>query len=265
MMNPLTQVADSKSLKFNDDQMRLITDTVAKGATPDELKLFLYRCTNMGLDPLKPGQVHFVKYGTGAGSIVIGIEGFRSIAGRTGKLSGVKRGVIKNEKGKLTYAWAEVYRSDWKEPAREEVPFDEYNTGRGPWQKMPETMLKKVAECAALRMAFPDSLGGVYESSEMDQAELQHASSAQAHGLPRVTVDQPTESDGQIDYSYRITFGKYKARSLEEVGPNDLRSYVDYLQSKAAKDGQMIKGQVAEFIERASEYIADFENSPIEK
>src|SRR5262245_42521574 len=136
----MTQVVSiPNQTQWTPDQMKLITDVVARGATQDELKLFLYRCQKMGLDPLKPGQVHFIKYGSSPGTIVVGIEGFRSIAARTGKVSGIKRGVVK-EDGKLTAAWCEVYRSDWQHPAREEVPFSEYTTGKGPWAKMPETM-----------------------------------------------------------------------------------------------------------------------------
>lgn len=59
---------------------------------------------------------------------------------------------------------------------------------------------------------------------------------------------------------YRIPFGKYKARSLEEVGPHDLASYVDYLEKMAAKENKPISGQVAEFIRNAEAYIAAFEN-----
>src|SRR5690606_16282355 len=83
---------------FTPEQLKLIRDTVAKDASPDELQLFLYRAKSMGLDPLKPGQVHFVKYGNSAGSIIVGIEGFRSIAHRSGKLSGIERGVNRDEK-----------------------------------------------------------------------------------------------------------------------------------------------------------------------
>lgn len=153
------------------DQLELIKNTVAKNATNDELKLFLYRCKQMGLDPLKPGQIYFIKYNNSAGTIVVGLDGFRAKAEASGRHAGTKRGIIKDEKGKALGAWCEVYRSDWREPAREEVSLEEYNTGKGQWAKMPETMLKKVAEVAALRMAFPDILGGIYSQEEMDQAE----------------------------------------------------------------------------------------------
>ena len=39
----------------------------------------------------------------------------------------------------------------------------------GLWGRMPETMIKKVAEAAALRMAFPADLSGVYADEEMPQ------------------------------------------------------------------------------------------------
>lgn len=59
---------------------------------------------------------------------------------------------------------------------------------------------------------------------------------------------------------YRIPFGQYRTRTLEEVGPRDLADYVQYLEKKAAKEGKPIQGKVAEFIEEAAAYIAAFEN-----
>lgn len=238
--------------QFSPEQLQLITNTVAKGATPDELKLFLYRCQNLGLDPLKPGQIYFIKYGNSPGTIVVGIEGFRARASKTSKLSGIKRGAIRSADGTLIGGWAEVYRNDWKEPAREEVPLSEYSTGKGQWLKMPETMVKKVAEAAALRMAFPDDLGGVYTKEEMDQAEVD------SH---RVGPQQPEPGDGfeGRDQIYRIPFGKFVKRSLDEIDIQDLRNYVEYIETKAEKDGKPITGQVAEFIERACSHIAAFE------
>lgn len=119
-----------------------------------------------------PGQVYFLKFGTAPGTIVIGLDGFRARAQRTGKLSGIKRGVIRDAQGVCIGGWADVYRKDWDHPAHEEVTLAEYMDPRkATWKSMPETMIKKVAEVAALRMAFPDELGGVYSQEEMDQAD----------------------------------------------------------------------------------------------
>lgn len=242
------------------DQLKLITNTIAKNATPDELQLFLYRCKNMGLDPLKPGQIHFVKYGAGSpGTIVVGIEGFRSIAGRTGKLSGIARGAIKDDQGKLIGGWAEVSRKDWEKPAREEVPLSEYNTGRGPWQKMPETMIKKVAEAAALRMAFPDDLGGVYESSEMDQADK-----------GGVHPEQPGPDDGhQADPRTlgKFTRGTHARKAPSEIDINVLRTWATGLEARISNPKTPIpddeKEEWAWNLKLAVDYIIEFENNDV--
>jgi phage recombination protein Bet len=255
----MTQALAVLHSSFTPDQLDLIKRTVARGASDDELKLFLYRCSNLGLDPLKPGMIHFVKYGNGPGSIVVGIEGFRSKAVKTGKLSGIKRGAIKDDKGVLVGAWAEVFRKDWQHCAREEVPLSEYNKGSGPWKTMPETMIKKVAEAAALRMAFPDDLGGIYAPEEMDQA------------AGRVVGEQPAEGDGHIPSDTgKIMFGQWKGRSVDEVltvfGPKKVADYIAYLEEPAqvAKRKPEHVGPVADFIERASDAIAAFENAAAE-
>lgn len=205
---------------FTPEQLNLIRDTVAKKASPEELRLFVYRAKSMGLDPLKPGQVHFVKYGDSPGSIIVGIEGFRSIAHRTGKLSGIKRGAIRDESGKLTGAWAEVFRTDWTHPAREEVPLSEYAGSSPIWRKMPETMIKKVAECAALRMAFPNDLGGVYEQAELSRTEEDPPSNIipAADGQPIDGVDGLHNNDYHIPYTpwVKMTIAQAYNRSGEE-------------------------------------------------
>ena len=247
----MSEMVTQGAAAWTAEQMALITATIAKQATPDELKLFLYRAKNLGLDPLKPGQIHFVKYGNNPGTIVVGIEGFRVTAHRTGKLAGIKRGALRDEKGNLIGGWAEVYRTDWREPAREEVPLAEYNTGRGPWQKMPETMVKKVAEAAALRMAFPESLGGVYSEEEMHQAEQRPG---------QIIPEQPSAQDGAgVDRGYRIPFGKFAQRTLEEIDTRELGSYVDYIERKAEKDGKPLTGPVLDFVQRATAYLTALE------
>jgi len=172
-MDQKNSVVKSQKSEYTPEQIRLIQDTVAQNSTHDELKLFLHNCKRLKLDPFAK-QIHFVKYRGSPGTIIVGIDGFRLVASRTGKLSGIKRGALK-EGGKLIGAWAEVYRTDWEHPAREEVPLVEYykpgyNGKKSMWDKMPETMIKKVAEVAALRMAFPADLSGFYSHEEMDQA-----------------------------------------------------------------------------------------------
>lgn len=262
-MSTALQAVSKNEISYTPEQIALIKNTIAKNATDDEFKLFMYRCKNMQLDPLKPGQIHFVKYGNGPGTVVVGIDGFRSTAGRTGKLSGVERGVKRDEKGKITHGWAKVYRKDWEVPAYEESPLSEYDTGFNNWKKMPETMIKKVAECAALRMAFPDDLGGVYAPEEMEQATSQGNAAEKGFptGITPAAMGQPTEEDGIIDDGkYRIPFGKFQKKAIEEVDTKELANYVDYLETSAKKKNQPLSPTVKDFISRVDSYLAAMEN-----
>lgn len=261
----VVHLPSSEASLWTPDQLKLITDVVAKGATPDELKLFLYRCNKMGLDPLKAGQIFFIKYGNSPGTIVVGIEGFRSRASKTGKLRGIKRGVLRDEAGVCTGAWAKVRRSDWDEPAEAEVSLAEYTTGKNNWATKPETMIQKVAEAAALRMAFPDELGDAYSPEEMDKTALE----------PRpnpIYCDQPGPEDGVVlpPSEYRITFGQWGRKSIDEIlrdpkiGPHRVAEYIEYLErpeqvTKRQTDKPHLIPLVAEFIERASDAIAFME------
>jgi hypothetical protein len=82
-------------------------------------------------------------------------------------------------------------------------------------------------------------------------------------------IKEPLKS--QIDTSpepyaplYTIPFGKHKGKSLHKVhseNPKELLSYCDYLEKTAESDGKEIKGIVADFIERAREFV---ESEPTE-
>lgn len=241
--------------EFNSDQLALIKSTVAKGATNDELQLFLYRCKHMGLDPLKPGQIHFVKYGSSPGTIVIGIEGFRSKAATTGKHTGTKRGVIRDTSGKGIGAWAEVYRSDWQHPARVEVSLTEFIADKPTWKKMPEAMIQKVAEVHALRMAFPDELGGVYSDDEMDQASFKDVSSVEPvrEAIPDVFKDDDLSETV-------ITFGKYKGKMFKDLDVFALDGYVKWVIQSAKEQNKEITGQVLKFTQDAEAYLLSLES-----
>lgn len=243
---------------FTPDDIKLVRDTVAKGATEEEFKLFLARCKLLNLNPLKPGHIHFVKYGNGPGSIVVGIEGFRAKAGSTGQLDGVERELVRNAEGKCIGARAKVYRKDWSRPAVMEVSMAEYNTGKGPWQKMPETMIGKVAEAAALRMAFPDQLGGVYAQEEMHQAEAEQDS-------VRIVAEQPGAEDGfdQPETDYRCVFGTYKGRGLEEVyreyGPAHMAKQVDAVPVWLKGKGRALTPEIKDQLERIEKFLGEKE------
>ena len=132
---------------------------------------------------------------------------------------------------------------------------------------MPETMIKKVAEAAALRMAFPNELGGVYTQEEMAQAENERRVAPEQ---PTVVEGKPEISDGvELDVGYRIPFGQWKTHSLEWVyenhGGRKIADYIDYLEKMATKKGQPLGQQAVEFISKAEEFLGAMENAEVSR
>tara|TARA_R110000824_G_scaffold396909_1_gene599063 strand:- start:387 stop:1430 length:1044 start_codon:yes stop_codon:yes gene_type:complete len=158
---------------------------VAKGnkVQPSEAEVvtFLRVCQSMGANPFL-GDVHLIKYSQGApASTVTGKDYFtktaRSLGGSWKAGLIIQRGdQILEEDGEfklksdvLLGGWAEVKTQDGG-MFKSRVSLDEYSSNQSTWNKMQNTMIRKVALVHSLREAYPERLGGVYDSSEMQQA-----------------------------------------------------------------------------------------------
>ena len=155
---------------LSEEQVALIARTIAKDATKDELALFVGMCKRTGLDPFSR-QIYFIK-ANGRVMTQISVDGFRVIAERSGDYAGQDAPEFKETNGVIDSCSVAVYR--WRGDTRYQAAvgvayWKEYAKG-GTWTQMPHTMLAKVAECLALRKAFPNDLSGLYAPEEMDQA-----------------------------------------------------------------------------------------------
>lgn len=205
------QVVDNNTdiVVFDDEKIELIKRTVAKGATDDELALFLHQAQKTGLDPLAK-QIYFQKYNTKNGpvmAIITGIDGYRLVADRTNRYAGssdAEYGETKSDKyydTKFYYpTWARVtVRKFVKGVVCEfsaSASWYEYYPGdkKGAmWRKMPRVMLAKCAEALALRKAFPADLSGVYTRDEMDQADYGDVPTTQPV-IAATVIEAPTAS-----------------------------------------------------------------------
>lgn len=170
------QVAPMPALTH--DQIDLVKRTIARGASDDDLKLFLAQCSRTGLDPFSR-QIYWIKRGD-KGTTQVSIDGFRVIAERSGELDGQECHWC-DETGAWVDVWLSskppaaarvlVYRKGCQKPFPGVARFSEYNAGGNMWTKMPATMLAKCAEALALRKAFPHQLSGLYTPDEMEQAD----------------------------------------------------------------------------------------------
>jgi phage recombination protein Bet len=184
-------MSDLTIKKWSGDQVALIKETCCKGASDDELNLFLYVAKKTGLDPLTR-QIYSVsrwdsRLGRETRTIQTGVDGFRVVAERSGKYAGQlgpfwcgKDGIWKDvwlsEENPLA-AKVAVLRSDFKEPLFAIANWSAYaqkgKDGKPTrfWAQMPALMIAKVAEVLALRKAFPHDLSGLYSTEEMAQAD----------------------------------------------------------------------------------------------
>ena len=174
-------------------QVNLIRDTVARGATDDELRMFLYQCQRLQLDPMLR-QVHFVKrpqeidgQWKSVGTMLVGIDGMRLAARRTGELTALHGPFWCGPDGQWLDAWlAEdpptaarvgVDRAGLTDTVWAVARYATYcqlrrdGTPTRTWERMPDLMLAKAAEAMALRRAFPDALSGVHVEEELPEAD----------------------------------------------------------------------------------------------
>ena len=180
--------------KMTKNQLELVKRTVAKGASDDELRLFIQVCKGANLNPFLK-QVFLVprwdsKEGKEVRAIQVSIDGFRAIAESGGAYAGNEDAVFgeeeevevpdgKDKKKKIgapKTAMVTVYKivEGQRYPFTATARWSEYYPGPKmgfQWHIRPYLMLGKCAEALALRKAFPKLLSGMYAQEELDRGQ----------------------------------------------------------------------------------------------
>lgn len=179
--------------------------------TDQEVAMFLNLCRFQHLNPFLR-EAFLIKFGNKAATIVTGKEAITKRAARNPKYAGQQAGVVifHENSGELEYrngsllmngeqlvgGWAKVFVKGYEVPIEAVVSYQEYvgttndGTVNSQWSKKPATMIRKVALVQALREAFPEDLGGMYASEEMN-IDLDEAAVAAPVEVP--PQDAPVE------------------------------------------------------------------------
>ncbi len=223
------KIITAEQAQFTDEQRKLISDVLCKGANPIEIQFYLNVAERLKLDPFKR-QIHAMKRkvdGKETMQFMVSIEGLRSIASRC-KTDDGKDAYAGNSKPKFTHdkegnlesAEVTVLRIVQGQPREftAEVFYDECvqmkgiwennrKVGEAPnafWEKRPKGQLGKCAEAAALRKAFPEETSGVYIEDELPDAEdVKHETekpkppTPQAEGMEAEATVVPQHEDGE--------------------------------------------------------------------
>lgn len=179
--------------KLTADLWSALSSSIYPGANPASIVLAVQYCRARGLDPLKkpvhivPMEVKDAKTGNKEWRdiIMVGINELLATASRTGEFVGKDApvyGLDVDMYGHQVPEYCEV--TVWRSVHGQRVPFTarEYfeeacatkkSYGGGyelnyMWSKRPRGQLAKTTLASALRVAFPEELGGTYAAEELD-------------------------------------------------------------------------------------------------
>lgn len=173
----MNQITKTETGLLTPDQLKTLESTaiIPKGTPADVVQVFAQVCAEKGISPFSK-HIYLLKYGNKYQTIM-GIDGFRFIAERTGLHAGTDAATFDNgltldqclgkRIAKPRSCSVTVYKivGGLRVPFKHEVKFNEFS-GSGQWSKMPFQMIAKVAEAHALKKAFPGALSGLHTTAE---------------------------------------------------------------------------------------------------
>lgn len=151
--------------------------------TKQEIMLYMKLCKVQGLNPFLK-DAYLIKYGADQpAQMIVGKDAFTKRADEMPECRGWVAGVCVTDKNgeyleregsvvlpneKLVGGWCSIEKDGWSHPFKHTVSLEEYHTHKSTWNKMPATMIRKVALVQGLRDAFPSAFQGMYDSAEID-------------------------------------------------------------------------------------------------
>jgi len=227
--------------RWDERTKKLVAATVGKGLDNAALAQLEHISVSRGLDPLN-NELYAIPKG-GRCTFITSINGMLKVAAT--QLDGVDTAFYDAE-GNSFPIWlpktppaacaVTIYRKGCARGFTSAVRFDDYKGGNL-WQKMPSTMIKKVALASALRLGFSDLLSGLYASEEMDQAgfsrpEAEVEERPQAPSRPAPAPAPAAKAEAAVESLEAAFAGKEAERS----GPSSTKKASPEPPSQASKE-----------------------------
>lgn len=212
---------------YRQNEVAVISKSVAKGCNASELAFFLNVCKSVGLNPFNK-EIWCYKDYKGNQIIFTGRDGMLANAQKRPEYNGMRsveycenddvlmidipNGVVRHEfdprkeRGRILGAYCIVFRKDG-EPTIEVAEFKVYDKKSPTWKSHPASMIKKVSETNALKKAF--GFSGVQSEYEFDVDNRGVAK-------PIQTVQIKGELDGLKD-EINLLLEEYKGDDLEAI------------------------------------------------
>jgi phage recombination protein Bet len=166
----------------NPEIIATIKQTVAKGATDAQLRMFLEVCKRTGLDPF----LKEIWYVPEKGIIMAGRDGYLRVANENPQFDGMGT-VVERDAQKLPIkATCTVWRKDRTHPIICEAYFNEYKKSSPVWTQYPSAMISKVAEVLALKRSF--AINGVVSEEEIGNDGAGSREAAQAVAQAKIAA-----------------------------------------------------------------------------
>jgi phage recombination protein Bet len=257
MNKVMTYNTESGSISLESDVIKKYIVSGNGNVSDAEVFMFMNLCKHQKLNPFLR-EIYLVKYSDKSpATMVVGKDTFTKRAYQHPNFDGFKAGIIVIRKGRedviyregsavfnvlgetLIGGWASVSMKNISIQFREEVSLSEYiapgqNGRKTQWDKMPATMIRKVALVHALREAMPESFQGLYDESEINVVD--NTSTPKTPKPEHAT----TKAETKIDPVSVVEFvGKEQIFELFELARQDkslLQSVISQLGYKRSVD-----------------------------
>lgn len=150
--------------RYEDREMlETLKQTVCKGATDAQFKMFVEVCRSTGLNPFLK-EIWFVP----SVGVMAGRDGYLRVANEHPMFDGMETRIERDSKGVPIKATCQVWRKDRGHPITCEAYYNEYKKAGNVWSTYPSAMIGKVAEVLALKRSF--SINGIVTEEEIGEA-----------------------------------------------------------------------------------------------